>query len=188
MAPDSSNESPLIRVAGVSGATSPLSRTRVLVDRALHLFREAGCETSTIAVADLPADALLHREQAPEVQDALERVAEADIVLLASPVYKASFTGSLKCFVDCLPRRGLAGKIVVAAMVGGSPNHMLVIEHAMSPLIASEGGVSTARGIYALEQQIQGQHITDELDGRLSAAVAEAVALVSGLRVLRVGG
>lgn len=171
-----------LRVAGIAGAPSQQSRTGVLVDRALHLFREAGCETYIVTVADLPSGSLLHREPSVELQEALERVAEADIVVLASPVYKASFTGAFKCFVDSLPRRGLAGKVVVPAMVGGTSNHMLTIDHAMCPLIASEGGVSTSRGIYALEDQVRGNHITDELDARLSAAVAESVALAEGLR------
>lgn len=170
------------RVTGVAGAPSRQSRTGIVLDRALHLFREAGCETHTVTVAELPSSSLLHREPSPELQEALEKVAEADIVVLGSPVYKASFTGAFKCFVDSLPRRGLAGKVVLPVMVGGTPSHMLAIDHAMCPLISSEGGVSTSRGIYALEDQIRGNHITDELDARVVTAVAESVALAQGLR------
>lgn len=170
------------RVTGITGAPSHQSRTGVLVDRALHLFREAGCETHIVTVAELPPGALLHREPAMELQEALEKVSEADIVVLGSPVYKASFTGAFKCFVDNLPRRGLAGKVVLPVMVGGTPSHMLAIDHAMCPLISSEGGVSTSRGIYALEDQIRGNHITDELDARLVSAVAESMAIATGLR------
>src|ERR1051325_10695699 len=57
--------SPRLRIAGISGSPSPVSKSRVLVETALGAFGD-GAETTLIDLAALPADALLGRGSAAE--------------------------------------------------------------------------------------------------------------------------
>ncbi|HEY5149518.1 MAG TPA: NAD(P)H-dependent oxidoreductase [Mycobacterium sp.] len=47
----------------------------------------------------------------------------ADLLVIATPTYKASFTGLLKLFLDVLPAGSLAWTVVVPMTVSGGPAH-----------------------------------------------------------------
>ena len=65
-------------------------------------------ELASINVRDLPADALLGGRTAdPAIAAAIQLVERADAVVVANPIYKASYTGVLKAFLDVL--RSLGG-------------------------------------------------------------------------------
>ena len=59
---------------------------------------------------------------------AVEAIAAADGVLLAAPVYRASFPGVLKNFLDLLPVEALRDKPVAVVAMGGSPHHYLAVD------------------------------------------------------------
>ncbi|MEV8610856.1 NAD(P)H-dependent oxidoreductase [Amycolatopsis sp. NPDC051373] len=57
-----------------------------------------------------------------EVMSALtERVAGSDLVVIASPTYKATYTGLVKAFLDRYAAGALAGVTAIPVMTGGSP-------------------------------------------------------------------
>ena len=61
-----------------------------------------------IQVTDLPAEDLVHAKfDSPAIQDALAIVDAADAVIVATPVYKAAYSGVLKLFLDLIPQEGL---------------------------------------------------------------------------------
>ncbi|MCH1932822.1 NAD(P)H-dependent oxidoreductase, partial [Shewanella sp. A25] len=68
-----------------------------------------------------------------------KKVEEADAVIVASQVYKASFTGILKTYLDLLPQKGLENKIVLPLMLGGTISHLLAIDYSLKPVLASLG-------------------------------------------------
>ena len=65
----------------------------------------------------------------------LAQVANAQLIVVATPVYKAAYSGLLKVFLDLLPQTALAGKTVLPLATGGSPHHMLALDCALRPVL-----------------------------------------------------
>ncbi|MBX4426011.1 NAD(P)H-dependent oxidoreductase, partial [Mycobacterium tuberculosis] len=70
-----------------------------------------------------PEDLLYARFDNPALQTLNEQLAGADGLIIATPVYKASFSGALKTLLDLLPERALEGKIVLPLATGGTIAH-----------------------------------------------------------------
>ncbi|MCD0452363.1 NAD(P)H-dependent oxidoreductase [Actinocorallia sp. API 0066] len=77
-------------------------------------------------------------------------VASSDFVIVASPTYKAAYTGLLKAFLDRYPTDGLAGTVAVPVMTGGSPHHALAPETTLRPLLVELGASVPTRAVYAV--------------------------------------
>ena len=128
-------------------------------------------------VRDLDAQALLHAQfQHPEVVDAAARVERAQVLVIATPVYKAAYSGALKIWLDLLPQTALKGKTVLPLATGGSPHHMLALDYALRPVLQSLGAKHILPGIYATDVQVQLQadgsaDITPELQQRVDDAI-----------------
>lgn len=166
---------------GISGSPSTTSKSRRLLAHGLLTLERDGIHGRIVDLGELPAAALLGREPAASLRDAVDGVVAANIVLLATPVYRASYSGLLKVFFDLLPPGALTGKVVVPMATGGSAAHALVIDHALRPLIASLGGLSTAAGVYGMDGQFGGDGAAAELIGAVEHAVREASALSTTL-------
>jgi FMN reductase len=162
---------------GISGSPAARSKSRTLLERALVALSDRGATTTLIDLAALPADDLLGRRRADEVDSALGSVSQATIIVAATPVYRATYSGLLKVFFDLLPLDGLVGKTAIPIATGGSPAHQLVIDHGLRPLFASVGAVTTAAGVYGTDSAFENGVPNDSLNARLQAAVAEAITL-----------
>lgn len=160
-------------VAGISGSPSPVSKSRVLVETALGAFGR-GVETMLIDLAALPADALLGRGTVPEVAAALETVARAGIVVVGTPVYRATYSGLLKVFFDLMAPESLVGKVGVPLVSGQSRGHALAVDHGLRPLFASLGATVVSAGVYATPDQFQDGLPGPELRQAVERAVREA--------------
>ena len=101
-----------LRAIGISGSASPSSRSRVLVERTLAHLGTLGADVSLLDLIDLPADALLARRRDHAVDAAIEQTVQADILVLGTPFYRASYTGQLKAFLDLFPQDALRGHVV----------------------------------------------------------------------------
>jgi len=106
-------------------------------------------------------------------------VRQADAVVVATPVYKAAYSGLLKAFLDLLPQDGLAGKLVLPLATGGSQSHMLALDYALRPVLASMAARSILPSIYATSDQLG-----RGLDGSLSLAAPIAVRVAQGVEQL----
>lgn len=166
-----------LRAVGISGSPSSTSRSRLLVRRALERMDDAGVTTQLIDLGDLPAEALLGRVQHEDVSCALEQLSEARVLVVGTPIYRATYTGLLKVFFDLLPAGALAGTVTLPIATGGGPAHLLMIDHGIRPLIASLDGLTTASAIYATPGDFDGAEPNATLQLSLRAAVDEALAL-----------
>jgi len=165
---------------GISGSPSSPSRTRALIDHALNALAAQGWETDVIDLAALPADALLARREDADMTAAIERVSEAKMLVVGTPVYRATYTALLKTIFDLMPQDYLVGKVAVLIATGAAPGHMLAIDHGLRPLIASLQGVSASTGIYALPGDFTDDGAPGpELAAKVESAVAEAVGLAT---------
>ncbi|WP_036172380.1 NADPH-dependent FMN reductase [Massilia sp. 9096] len=108
-----------------------------------------------LQVRDLPALALLRADIGdPAIAAAAARVLDADAVVIGTPVYKAAYSGLLKTFLDLLPQDGLAGKIVLPLATGGGQSHMLALDYALRPVLASLSPRHILPSIYATSDQL----------------------------------
>lgn len=134
-------------VAVVVGNPKPASRT---LASALHVARELAGEPDLVVDLATLGPALLDWSDAG-VGDLVGRVGAADLVVVASPTYKSSYTGLLKLFLDRFAAgTGLSG-LAVPLMLGAGSAHALAPEHTLRPLLTELGGTVPGRALYVLD-------------------------------------
>ncbi|WP_454041663.1 NADPH-dependent FMN reductase [Cellulosimicrobium sp. Marseille-Q8652] len=106
----------------------------------------------TIDLAALAGELLAPEHPAADV--ALARLAGARVAVVATPVYKASYTGLLKAFLDLYGPGGLAGVVVVPLVVSGNPAHALAGEVHLRPVLVELGAVVPTRTLALTEDQL----------------------------------
>jgi FMN reductase len=124
------------------------SRTR----RAADMIVERLTGTPPASVVELAelGPALLEGGS-PAVQAAKQVVLGGDLIVVASPIFKATYTGLLKLFLDHFAAGELANTPVVALMLGASPGHALAGEHTLKPVLSEIGGACPAPALFLLE-------------------------------------
>jgi len=127
----------------------------VLLDHAKRWLNQQGVEVVSYQVRDFPAEDLLHaRFDSPKIIDLLQQIENADGLVIATPVYKASFSGALKTVLDLLPERALSHKVVLPIATGGSIAHMLAVDYALKPVLSALKAQEMLHGIFAEDSQI----------------------------------
>ncbi len=146
------------------GNPKPASRTLAVATAAAGaILRAAGLTgiPQTIDICVL-ARHLLLPEPCPAVEEALDQVAGADLLLVASPTYKGTYTGLLKVFLDRLPHRALGQAVALPLMLMGVPDHAPAVDAYLRPLLIELGATVPAPGLAVLESDL------DRLDGVLA--------------------
>lgn len=167
------------KIVVINGTPSLVSRINTVIEYAEASLSDSGFEVARINVAELPAEDLIHTKfESEHIVKANGVLAEADAVIVVSPVYKASYTGVLKTFLDLVPQKGLAGKIVLPLFMGGSLAHLLSIDYALKPVLSVLGARYILGGVYAVDSQavrndLGEVELVDELKLRLDAALEE---------------
>ncbi|GAA5109197.1 NAD(P)H-dependent oxidoreductase [Alloalcanivorax gelatiniphagus] len=139
---------PAARVAVVVGNPKPRSRTH---ESALTLADRLGGADLVVDLADHASE--LFDWGSETVGDLVEQVSGSLVVIVASPTYKATYTGLLKAFLDRFPHQGLGGVTAIPLMLGASPAHSLATEHGLRPLLVELGASVPTRGLYVLDSQ-----------------------------------
>ena len=117
----------------IAGSPSGQSRSAALLDSvAERLLLQKNLTVDRLNIRELPASALLLADwDHPSIVAAIAQVARARAVVVATPVYKAAYSGVLKVFLDLLPQTALKDKTVLPLATGGSPHHMLALDYAL---------------------------------------------------------
>lgn len=140
------------KVVAISGSLSPQSKTAALVDAVLADFRARGVDTQHVAVRSLDPGALLEGDVGhASLQMIISAVRDAHGLIIATPIYKASFTGLLKAALDILPQFALAGKVVLPLGTGGSIAHVLALDYGLRPVIQSMGARHIVQSHFIVE-------------------------------------
>jgi FMN reductase len=138
------------------GNPKPASRTLAVAAAAAGaITRAAGLPGSpqTVDVCVL-ARHLLLPEPSPAVEEALDQVARADLLLVASPTYKGTYTGLLKVFLDRLPHRALSQTVALPLMMMGIPGHAPAVDAYLRPLLIELGATVPVPGLAVLESEL----------------------------------
>jgi FMN reductase len=173
----------------IAGSPSERSRTAALLEATGQRLENRGVQVKRLRVRDLNPQALLLADFGhPSVLAAQELVAQASVLVVATPVYKAAYSGILKVFLDLLPQTALKGKTVLPLATGGSPHHMLALDYALRPVLQSLGAKNILPGIYATDAQVivtpeGGYQVAEDIGARLDEAVDTLVVenLIQGL-------
>jgi FMN reductase len=138
-----------IDVVAVTGNPRPGSRTAALTRHvAMEIAgRVDGLERARLVELDL-ALPLEHAE------DRVAALRGATIAVIASPTYKATYTGLLKTLLDSVPHDGLAGVIAIPMMVAGDRVHALAVELHLRPVLVELGAITPTRGLFFEESQL----------------------------------
>ena len=164
----------------LGGSPAPHSSSSRLLQHIGERLALHGQRVSRIEVRDLSASALLSLDtDEPSVARALAAVRQADAIVVATPVYKAAYSGLLKAFLDLLPQDGLAGKLVLPLATGGSQSHMLALDYALRPVLASMSARFILPSIYATSDQLG-----RSAEGGLTLAAPIAVRVAQGVEQL----
>jgi FMN reductase len=172
-----------LSVVGVSGSTHSPSKTTVLVRGIVDAVRERiPADTHLIevdAIGPLFAGATTRDTLPAAAEDALDRIESADLLVVASPVYRASYTGLFKHVFDFVEQHALVGTPVLLAATGGSERHGLMIDHQLRPLFSFFQSLTLPHGVYACDRDFTDYRISaTELHERISTAVDRAIPLV----------
>jgi FMN reductase len=157
-------------VGVVVGNPKPRSRTLSVAEAVAAAAAGAvgldAAERVTVDLADLGPQ--LFDWSSSAAKDAVTAVRGCILAVVASPTYKASFTGLLKSFLDWFSTTDLVGVTVIPVMMGAGPQHALAVEVHLRPVLVELGATLPTRGLYVLESQL------DDLDTVVGAWLEEA--------------
>ncbi|GGC43431.1 NADPH-dependent FMN reductase [Brevibacterium sediminis] len=143
------------RVVLISASPAENSKTEALLEFIARRLGQYGHRTEFIKLRHLPASPLLAGDGSDGlISSARATVAAADAVVVGSPVFKATYTGLLKVFVDLLPMDALHGKPVLPLLTGGSAAHVLALDYGLKPLLATLGASSIGRGRFVVSSNV----------------------------------
>ena len=157
-----------MKLAIVVGAATPPGRLNNAAEHfAASLGDAPGVMTETINLASAGIEICDGRpleKHGAATQRAVGAIVEASAVLIASPVYRASFPGVLKNLLDILPVAALRNKPVGIVAMGGSPHHYLAVDGHLRLVLAWFGALVMPTAVYLTGR--------DFADGKLASAEA----------------
>lgn len=161
----------------ITGSPSGTSKTAKLAGLVGSRLARAGIASTLLDVRSLPAeDLLLAKFDSPAIKGALAQVEAARGIVIATPVYKAAYSGLLKTFLDVLPQFGLRDKVVLPLATGGTVAHVLAIDYALRPVLSSLDPLHVVPGLFVLDKQLVVKDDGSlELDQDLSAKLDSAI-------------
>ena len=179
-------------LVAVSAGLQVPSSTRLLADRLVaaterHL-RDAGIEpvTTVIELRDHAQDLsnnLLTGFPSPSLQVASDQVTDADGLIVASPIFNASYSGLFKTFFDVIEHESLDGRPVLLAATGGTARHSLALEHSLRPLFTYLGADTVRTAVYAASEDWGRSGVP--ADGSLVQRIDRAARELAGAMAVR---
>ena len=157
------------RLLMLIGAATPPGRLAAAISVAVEIVRSDArdIEVDVMNLGETAIDICDGRpleRYGEDTRRAVDRIAAAAAVLIAAPVYRASFPGVLKNLLDILPVEGLQGKPVGIVAMGGSAHHYLAVDTQLRQVLGWFGAVVAPTGVYLTG--------ADFSDGTLTSASA----------------
>jgi FMN reductase len=172
-----------LRVVAVSGGLQSPSKSAGLAQHLLDVIADQVSCLPHLVDLGLLAPQLtgaVWRAQVPDaVEQALAVVEQAEMLVVATPVFRGSYTGLFKHFFDLIGQDALIDKPVLLAANGGSERHALVIDHQLRPLFSFFQARTLPLGVYATDKDFVDRRLRDEaVIERAGMAVQRALPLV----------
>lgn len=173
-------------IVAVSGGAWRPSRTLVLTEALITaLGQHLDFNVKVIELGDIarPVGGALSRAELPiEVEAQLLAIEQADLLIVAAPVYRGSYPGQFKHLFDLIGQDALIDTPVLLAATGGSERHALVIDHQLRPLFSFFQALTLPIGVYASQADFHDYQITSPaLQARIALAAERAAATLAGV-------
>lgn len=144
-----------MRVITLAGSPRYPSRSSSLLEYAREKLSALDVEVYHWHLQNFaPEDLLYARFDSPALLTLIEQLSTADGLIIATPVYKASFSGALKTLLDLLPERALEKKVVLPLATGGTVAHMLAVDYALKPVLNALKAQEILHGVFADDAQV----------------------------------
>jgi FMN reductase len=172
-----------IQLTAVLGSVTPPGRLRRAVDDALA--RADGAQTQLIDLADRQiafADGRPAAELGDDTAAVIADIAQADAVLLATPIYRGSLTGALKNLLDHVPVAALQGTPVALVSMGGSDHHYLGAERHLRDVLSFFGAHPLPTAVYLSGHDFTDGKPSQRAEEALDSVISSAVSLAGALR------
>ncbi|ASF46602.1 FMN reductase [Methylovulum psychrotolerans] len=169
-----------LKVTAVSGGAGKPSRTLAVVEEIIaRLGQHIAIDLHLIELGAISPSlgAVSARAQLPDsIQNDIAAIEAADFLVVATPVYRASYTGLFKHLFDLVHHEALFDVPVLLAATGGSDRHALIIDHQLRPLFSFFQALTLPVGVYGTEADFTDYKVTSKaLDERIDLAVARAL-------------
>ncbi|GAA1601355.1 NAD(P)H-dependent oxidoreductase [Leucobacter chromiireducens] len=134
-------------ISVIVGNPKPHSRTRQVAEElAQRVAQRTGAAIHpTVDLIDHATE--LFAWPSATLDPALDQLRESTLAVIATPTYKASYTGLLKSFLDRFPARGLEGVTAIPIFTIASEEHTLAVEFTLRPLLVELGASVPTRGL-----------------------------------------
>jgi FMN reductase len=137
----------------IVGAATPPGRLAAAIAMAAEAAGAGGGDVAVdiLNLAETPieiCDGRALEAYGAATQQAVARIAAAGAVLIAAPVYRASFPGVLKNLLDTTPVEALQNKPVGILAMGGSPHHYLAVDGQLRQVLAWFGAMVAPTSVY----------------------------------------
>ena len=133
----------------IAGNPKPNSKTLDAAHRLVVAVTGRQADTE-IDLAPLGAGLLTWGDAA--VADAVKVASESDVVVFASPTFKASYSGLLKLFLDQFAaQEGLRGVVAIPLMLGAGPAHAMAPDLLLKPILTELGATTAVPGLYLID-------------------------------------
>jgi len=166
-----------------SGNSRTLSAVKQTVDFACEYDKSISSETINIRALDVELcdgrDPALYEG---DTKLLIDKIANADALILGTPVYRGSYTGIIKNLFDILPNDALVGKPVGVVVTGSTQHHYLSIEHTIKPLLGFFHAHALPGGVYVWADHYNESVIVNE--GALERLQQLATALVEFAKLI----
>jgi FMN reductase len=130
---------------------SPKAKSRTLDAGVLVARKLTGADPDLALDLIELGPALLELGNATVVQS-VQAIQRMDVVVFASPTFKATYTGVLKLFLDQFPADGLAGVTAFPVMLGAGPAHAMAPDLLLKPVLVELGAICPAAGLYLIDK------------------------------------
>lgn len=139
----------------IGGSPSTTSRSSVVLNQVSESIAYAGFAVERIEVRDIDSAALLFADFGhPDVVEVIAKIQRASAVVIATPVYKASYSGVLKALLDLLPRDAFQNRPILPIATGGTIAHLLSIDYALRPVLYALCADKVLAGRFILDKDV----------------------------------
>ncbi|MFT4084277.1 MAG: NAD(P)H-dependent oxidoreductase [Nocardioides sp.] len=117
----------------------------------------------------------------PAVTEAVAKAAASDLLIVASPTFKATYAGLLKLFLDQFETgTGLQDVVAVPLMLGAGPAHFMASDLLLKPVLAELGAACPAPGLYLMDKTYDESPAMDEWITRWGSTIRGTMTALQG--------
>lgn len=168
-----------VKLLMIVGAATPPGRLSAAIAHTAETARAGGdVAVEILNLAETPVEICDGRpleKYDAATRQAIEQIAGAGAVLIAAPVYRASFPGVLKNLLDIAPVEALKNKPVGIVAMGGSPHHFLGVDWQLRQVLTWFGALAAPSSVYLTGGDFKDGRLASESASKDLAALAHTL-------------